>query len=138
EEARPYRAHDVGALTSSVRREIGRLLNTRRHGRAWAAGEGGEVTVLDYGLPDFSSLSAHSDDDRGLLAEAVAEAVAAFEPRLRGVRVRVEQERPEDRALLLRVEGRLVVGTVAEPVSFPLLMPRGGARAAEVHEDEPT
>lgn len=138
DEARPHRAHDVRALTDSVRREIGRLLNTRRHASPGRDGGGDGMTVLDYGIPDFSSLSPHSDDDRGRLAATIADAVAAFEPRLCGVRVRFEQERAVDRALLLRVEARLVVGMVAEPVSFPLLLSRAGAREAEAHEDQPT
>ena len=135
EEARPFRVHDVQALKVSVARELGRLLNTRRHG-ARPGGGGEEMTVLDYGVPDFSSLSAASGDDQRRLAETVAAAVAAFEPRLRGVCVRVERLRQEDHALLLRVEARLVVGTLAEPVSFPVLV-RGKSGEAFVDEDEP-
>lgn len=134
EEARPFRVHDVQALKVSVGRELGRMLNTRRHGRR---GEGGdEMTVLDYGVPDFSSLSAASGEDQRRLAETVAAAVAAFEPRLRDVRVRVERLRQEDHALLLRVEARLAVGTLAEPVSFPVLV-RAKSGEALLDEDEP-
>ena len=136
EEARPLRVHDVRALRLSVGRELGRLLNTRRHGRGGMDGGGEEMTVLDYGVPDFSALSAASGDDQKRLAETVAAAVAAFEPRLRDVRVHVERLRREDNALLLRVEARLVVGTLAEPVSFPVLM-RGKSGEALVDEDEP-
>jgi type VI secretion system lysozyme-like protein len=136
EEAQPFRVLDVRTLKESVRRELARLLNTRRH-----APRGGEpnadekMTVLDYGVPDFSSLSASSGDDQNRLAALVAAAITAFEPRLEGVRVHVERLRQEDRALLLRVEARLVVGTVAEPVSFPILV-RGKSGEAEVDEDE--
>lgn len=138
EEARPFRVLDVRALKESVRAELSRLLNTRRHrrGRGGAgAGGAGEMTVLDYGLPDFSSLSASSGDDQARLAAEVSAAVSAFEPRLRGVRVTVERLRQDDRALVLRVEARLGVGTVAEPVSFPVLV-RGKSGEAVVDEDE--
>jgi type VI secretion system protein ImpF len=135
EEAQPFRVLDVRALRESVRRELARLLNTRRHARPGAEAAGG-MTVLDYGLPDFSSLSAASGDDRKRLAAAVAAAVAAFEPRLRDVRVRVERAEREERALALRVEAVLSVGLVAEPVSFPVLV-RTKTGEAEVHEDEP-
>lgn len=134
EEAQPFRVHDVRALKESVRRELGRLLNTRRHVRT-GPGEDG-MTVLDYGLPDFSPLSASSGDDQNRLASEVAAAVAAFEPRLSGVRVRVERLHGEDRALLLRVEGHLAVGTLSEPVSFPVLV-RVKSGEALVDEDEP-
>ena len=134
EEAQPFRVHDVRALKESVRQELARLLNTRRHLRTEPGGGG--MTVLDYGLPDFSPLSASSGDDQNRLAAEVAAAVAAFEPRLSDVRVRVERLRGEDRALLLRVEGRLAVGTLAEPVSFPVLV-RAKSGEALVDEDEP-
>ena len=135
EEARPHRAHDEEALRASVRRELSLLLNTRRHTNLFREAGGEEATVLDYGVPDFSSLSASSSEDQRLLAETIKGAVAAFEPRLQGVSVRVERLRQEDRALLLRVEARLVIGTVAEPVSFPLLL-RGKLGRTEVCEDE--
>ena len=134
EEAQPFRVLDVRALKESVRRELARLLNTRRHRRPDREG-GGEMTVLDYGLPDFSSLSAASGDDQNRLAAAIAAAVAAFEPRLRDVRVRAERADREERALVLRVEATLAVGLVAEPVSFPVLV-RTKTGEAEVHEDE--
>jgi type VI secretion system protein ImpF len=134
EESQPFRVHDVRALKESVRRELGRLLNTRRHVRT-GSGEDG-MTVLDYGLPDFSPLSASSGDDQNRLASEVAAAVAAFEPRLSGVRVRVERLHGEDRALLLRVEGDLAVGALSEPVSFPVLV-RVKSGEALVDEDEP-
>jgi type VI secretion system protein ImpF len=135
EEAQPFRVNDVRALKESVRRELGRLLNTRRHARSGSgAGEDG-LTVLDYGLPDFSPLSASSGDDQNRLAAEVAAAIAAFEPRLSGVRVRVERLHGEDRALLLRVEGHLAVGSLSEPVSFPVLV-RVKSGEALVDEDE--
>ncbi len=136
EEAQPFRVHDVRALKESVRRELRRLLNTRRHARP-APGAGGDgMTVLDYGLPDFSPLSASSGDDQNRLAAEVAAAVAAFEPRLSGVRVRVERPGGEERALRLHIEGRLTAGRLSEPVSFPVLV-RVKSGEALVDEDEP-
>jgi type VI secretion system lysozyme-like protein len=134
-EARPFRVHEVEELKESVRRELSRLLNTRCSVPSHLLGAR-ERSVLDYGIPDFSSLSATSGDDQNRLASIVERTVAAFEPRLRGVRVRAESVRAEDRALVLRVEAALVVGTHAEPVSFPLLV-RTKTGEAEVSEDEP-
>ena len=134
EEARPFRVHEVDELKESVRRELARLLNTRCPVSSRLLGAR-ERSVLDYGVPDFSSLSALSGDDRNRLASMVEQTVAAFEPRLTGVRVRVESVRAEDRALLLSIEAALVVGTHAEPVSFPVLV-RSKTGEAEVGEDE--
>ncbi|PYS81579.1 MAG: type VI secretion system baseplate subunit TssE [Acidobacteria bacterium] len=139
-EARPFRVHEREELKESVRRELARLLNTRCSVPSHLLGSE-ERTVLDYGIPDFSALSALSGDDQNRLASIVAQTVAAFEPRLRDVRVRVERVRSDDRALVLRVEAALAVGTHAEPVSFPVLV-RTKTGETEVsenegHEDEP-
>src|ERR1051325_9804857 len=64
--APPFRVHDIAELKQSVARELARLLNTRA---AWPLSEreGREMSVLDYGLPDFSPLSALSGDDQARL-----------------------------------------------------------------------
>jgi type VI secretion system lysozyme-like protein len=121
EGARPFRVHETAALKESVRRELARLLNTRSTAPLDARG-GEEMSVLDYGVPDFSSLSALSGDDRNRLSAAVARVITAFEPRLRDVRVLVEGLRSNDRVLILRLDALLVVGEHSEPVSFPLLV----------------
>jgi type VI secretion system protein ImpF len=134
DEARPFRVHETEDLKESVRRELARLLNTRCSVSSRLLGAR-ERSVLDYGIPDFSSLSALSGDDQNRLAVVVEQTVAAFEPRLKGVRVSVESVRSEDRALVLRVEAALVVGTHAEPVSFPVLV-RSKTGDTEVGEEE--
>lgn len=132
EGARPFRVHELESLKESVRRELARLLNTRSSAGLDARGE---LSVLDYGLPDFSSLSALSGDDRSKLSALVAQAVAAFEPRLRDVRVTAEGLRSNDRALILRLDAMLVMGEHSEPVSFPLLAREGKVDLGE-HEAE--
>ena len=136
EEARPLRAHDRGGLKESVRRELRRLLNTRCN-LPLRLLDAAPRTVLDYGVPDFSSLSAHSGDDQKLIASVVASTVAAFEPRLREVRVTAERAPGEAHALRLQLEARLVVGTHAEPVSFSLYVhPKTGEAEAYEHQPE--
>lgn len=125
EGARPRRVHETPSLKESVRRELARLLNTRSTA---PIDGGGEMSVLDYGVPDFSPLSALSGDDRARLARAVARAIEAFEPRLRDVRVTPEGLRPDDRALILRLDALLVIGEYAEPVRFQMPVPAGPGR----------
>ncbi|HYY97116.1 MAG TPA: type VI secretion system baseplate subunit TssE, partial [Pyrinomonadaceae bacterium] len=120
------------SLKESVRRELARLLNTRSTAGLDARGE---MSVLDYGVPDFTALSALSGDDRLKLSAAVAQSIAAFEPRLRDVRVTAEGLRSNDRALILRLDAMLVVGEHSEPVSFPLLV-RVGSGEVLVSEEE--
>ena len=135
EEAQPLRVHDREELKESVRRELARLLNTRSSVPSHLLLGAQERTVLDYGIPDFSSLSAQSGDDQNRLARIIAQAITAFEPRLRDVQVLVERVRANDRALLLRINAVLAVGLFAEPVSFPVLV-RTKSGEAEVHEDD--
>ena len=135
EEAQPLRVHDREELKESVRRELARLLNTRSSVPSHLLLGAQERTVLDYGIPDFSSLSAQSGDDQNRLARIIAQAITAFEPRLRDVQVLVERVRANDRALLLRINAVLAVGLLAEPVSFPVLV-RTKSGEAEVHEDD--
>jgi type VI secretion system lysozyme-like protein len=134
EEARPFRVHETEELKVSVRRELSRLLNTRCSVPSHLVVER-ERSVLDYGIPDFSSLSALAGDDQNRLARIVAQTITAFEPRLTDVRVLVERVRANDRALLLRVDAMLTVGAHAEPISFPILV-RAKTGEMEVQEDE--
>ena len=121
-EARPFRAHDTRELRESVRDELSRLLNTRCHVPVLAL-SGAERGVTNYGLPDFSSLSALSGDDCNRLAALIASAVAAYEPRLGGVRVEARRaDAAHDRRVVVTIEAALVVGSVPEPVSFRVEM----------------
>ena len=116
-EPEPFRVHGLRELRESVRREVEQLLNTRCSLplRQLGAAERG---VLDYGLPDFSSLSASSGDDHSLLEEMIRTTVAFFEPRLREVSVTVAQNPRHEQGLVVTVAGVLVAGHVIEPVSF--------------------
>ena len=122
-EPRPFRSLNRRDLRESVRRELGRLLNTRcpipprflyRRRRS----------VVDYGAPDFSSFTPGSAKDRERLAFLLARTIQAFEPRLRGVQVEVEYVDKKYRSLHVRIDAVLVVGTIAEPVSFPAVIQR--------------
>lgn len=113
------RVLDQSALKESVRREIERLLNSRCPVSTELIGDD-ERTVVNYGIPDFSALSPRNSHDRKLLADIVTQTVNAFEPRLRGAQVIVERFEEDEHALIVRLEANLFVGTVNEPVSFPV------------------
>lgn len=118
-EAEPLRVLDRDDLLASVRREVGRLLNTRCT-LTLEELEGRERTVLEYGLPDFSHLHTRDPRAHEALAEHIRATVAAYEPRLRQVRIAVEPLRNSQRELLARVDALLVIGDVTEAVSFPV------------------
>jgi type VI secretion system protein ImpF len=155
-EERPLRILDREQLRASIQRELGRLLNTRCSLPLHGLGEV-ERSVVNYGIPDFSSLSPHNPDDQALIASIIGQTVTAFEPRLRQVRVEVGPISDHESAALTGThcehdmfdraeprsggEGRLWISIEAlmgtdvfnEPVSFPVsLNSKNGA--AEVHD----
>jgi type VI secretion system lysozyme-like protein len=127
EEAQPRRVLTRERLIESILGELSRVLNTRCS-MTMAGLEGEERTVMNYGLPDFTTLNPTSEGDRQRLARLIVEAVRAFEPRLRNPLVDVKADPVNGRVLRVRVDGMLEMEHLSEPVSFPLVIEeRGGA-----------
>ena len=120
-EAQPFRIYGVAALRASVARELMRLLNTRCPRPEGPADEM-DRTILDYGIPDFSHIAAGSDTDTHKLARILEQAIATYEPRLRQVRIAIEPSKTSKTTATGSIEAMLVVGSVNEPVSFPLAL----------------
>lgn len=120
-EQQPLRTLDVESLRESVRRELSRLLNTRcppveREGALQ------QRTTVNYGIPDFSPLSASNAGDMAKLAAGVEAAIQAFEPRLNSPRVTMRQVQGSPSRAEGVIQGHLVIETVKEPVSFQLAL----------------
>lgn len=112
----PPRVLDRAGLQASILEGIAQLFNTRRPGgvpTGW---------VLDYGVPDFGGLSAASGPDRERYAVALSAAIAAYEPRLLDARIRLEPVPGDPLRLSGHLSGDLLVGSIREPVVFPLLL----------------
>ena len=120
---------DAPALRESVRQDLLRLLNTRATLRGVIL-QLAEGTVLDYGLPDLSSLTPASDEDRNLLARSVAARISAHEPRLRNVRVVITPHPTSPRSVQGAIMASLLIGQVYEPVTFHISMELGGKAPA--------
>jgi type VI secretion system lysozyme-like protein len=129
---RPFRILNREQLKASVRRELERLLNTRCSLPLHGFGEV-ERSVVNYGIPDFSSLSAQNADDHALIASIVGQTITAFEPRLRQVRVEVQPIEDEERSLWLTIDAVMEIDLFNEPVSFPVLL-NSKSGDAEVHD----
>lgn len=134
EHEQPLRILDQKQLKASVRRELERLLNTRCSIPLHQLGEE-ERSVVNYGIPDFSSLSPHNDNDHALIATIIGQTIAAFEPRLRQVRVEVGPASGAESALWLNINAELSVGLFAEPVSFPVIL-NSKSGTAEMHDSQ--
>ena len=117
----PLRTMTKQELYDSVNRELGRLLNTRCpltiEGR-----QDRERSVIDYGVPDFSSFTPQSIDDQKQLSLYIKDTVETYEPRLKNVRVHVNEYKKNRKALMINIEGILTVESIREPVSFPMVL----------------
>ena len=118
----PYRTRSasVRGLKAALRRDLEWLLNTRRN--PYAAPESmAELSqsLYNYGLPDFSAMSANSPKDRQQLLTEIERTVALFEPRLANVRViLVEGSGIGTRAVRFQIEGSLQMDPSPEHISF--------------------
>jgi type VI secretion system protein ImpF len=124
-EVRPLTTLDRQALKNSIRKELGRLLNTRC---PIPLAPATERTVVNYGIPDFSSLSPNSTDHRTRLESWIRAAIEAYEPRLLDVRVTVDPPAPSARSLNARIDGKLQLESIREPVAFSVVMKRDTPR----------
>ena len=130
-ELRSMRTLDRRGLKESVRRELEQLFNTRCPVPAHRL-EVRARSVIDYGIPDFSTFSARKYEDRQRLAEVLRHAIEAYEPRLAQVHVFVEPMAGDDFTLVAHIDAVMVVENTPEPVSFTTtLQTKEGS--AEVH-----
>lgn len=116
------RGFDRQALSESVREELLRLLNTRRAPRSRLK----QMTVIDYGIVDWSGLYADRSEDRLKLAREIRLAIAHFEPRLQLAEVDVQPLDGSRHALRVRISGHLRSGgSEIWPVAFVMDMADG-------------
>ncbi len=90
---------DMDALVESVRRHLGRLLNSR---------QGMSEAAPDYGLPAMSDLVAGRDQYVQMVQDAIRTTIERYEPRLRRVRVTQQAEESKPQTLMFRVDAVLV------------------------------
>ena len=95
------RPRRTGRTMTEIKQDVARslmwLLNTRIHvPAAWNRFEEARASVLTYGVPDFSTSSWSSREDREELARAFQSAIRKFEPRLVSRTVDVEVHESDD------------------------------------------
>lgn len=111
------RTLDRRGVRESVRRELEQLFNTRCPIPAHRLGSRPR-TVIDYGIPDFSTFSARDLNDRARLAIILRKAVEDYEPRLANVKVDIDAIVGDDFRLNGAIHADLVIDGVPEPVLF--------------------
>jgi type VI secretion system protein ImpF len=85
-------------------------------------------SVANYGLPDFTSFSAKSPSERNRVRRTLETAISIFEPRLIDVIVNIEPMRDGERVLRFRVDARLKIDPVPEPITFDTVLQLGSGQ----------
>ena len=118
------RTKNLRSLEKSVARDLEALLNSRQETLQELPSEFKEVSrsLLTYGLPDFTSFSLLTQEDRLRIRRSVEDAINRFEPRLLRVRVALEAPREHDRGLRFRIDAFLRVDPSPEPVTFDAVL----------------
>ncbi len=110
---------DTDGVEASVVRELRRLLNSRSR-IPLSVFTDTELTVLDYGIPDYGAHSAQSEADRRRVAAAVRHAIEAFEPRLSDVDVSLIDGATGKTIALFCIEATLQVAHAVRRINFTL------------------
>ena len=124
-EAPKSRSTSLQELRQSVRRDMEWLLNSRCFLDADGLEEAPR-SVAFYGLPDFTGVSANSLLEQTHLINCIETAIRNFEPRFLDVKVMLEPPNNFDRQLRFRIEARLDVDPVPEPIAFDSVLQLGG------------
>jgi len=120
----PTRSQSVRQLKSALRRDLEWLLNTRRTPDA-AGREFRELeqSLYNYGVPDLTMINRESTHDRNRLAQAIEQTVAAFEPRLKRIKIRqLEAAAGTQHILRFQIEGFLDMDPAPELISFDTVL----------------
>lgn len=87
-------------------------------------------SMLAYGLPDFTNFSVKSTGDQHELTLALEAALKRFEPRLEDIVVSVVNASVLERAFRFKIEARLRIDPVPEPISFDTTLQLGSGNFA--------
>lgn len=123
-EAEPLRRVDRRRLQESVRAELARLLSSRRAEQPYLP----ELSVIDYGVADWSALHPERAEDRQQLAREIRQAIRSFEPRLAAPRVSVDTVPGRGLLLSVRIDGELQAEGSRWPAAFVAELDPSGAR----------
>jgi len=113
-----HRIHRV--LRESIRRDLENLFNTRYCCVSPPeAYKNLDDSVLNFGLPDLSTINMSSYDNRNDFCRKIEKTVLKFEPRITTVRVKTDAVIDnEDPTIRFRVEATLHVNPLQELIIF--------------------
>lgn len=111
---------DIKQVRQSVRRDLENLLNSKVQWHVWPDSYSElDKSLLNYGLPDFSSMAMDSLDGRQALCKRIEYTIRLFEPRFVDVSISlIDEEQPLDRVLRVRIEALLYADPYPETITF--------------------
>lgn len=117
------RTQSTRFFRDAVKRDLEWLLNTRQPPLPELAGyPGARASVINYGLPDISSLGLSNASDHRTLRIAIEGCLRNYEPRLMDVRVTLEGSDTVDRRLRFHIEGNMKLDPAPEEISFDTVL----------------
>ena len=123
-EASSQRGCSLADYKASIVRDLEVLVNTRQ---SLVANElegfvnlGG--TILDYGMPDFTSRSVLDPQDRLLIQRQLEKAITVGDRRFRSVKVQLLAQQTGQRMLTFRVDAVLRLQDITRQVSFDAVL----------------
>lgn len=117
------RSQSVRYFKEALRRDLEWLLNSRQPPMPQLAGyPGARASVINYGLPDITSLGLLSASDHKSLRQAIEVCIRNFEPRLTDVHVTLESSDTVDRRLRFHIEGNMKLDPAPEEISFDTVL----------------
>ena len=126
----PSRSKALRQVKQALRRDLEWLLNTRRVLEVPEELPFVSDSILAYGLPDFTNLSVKNAEDQHDLTRALEATLKRFEPRLEDVVVTVANASVLERAFRFKIEARLRIDPVPEPISFDTTLQLGSGNFA--------
>jgi len=134
-EAAKSRSKSLRDLKQSVRRDLEWLLNTRCYPENVDENlEEVLKSVVFFGLPDFTAVSAKSHIEQKRLTQALTAAIKNFEPRFTDLKVTLEPISDIDRLLKFRIEANLDIEPTPEPIVFDTVLHLGSGGFAVVEK----
>ena len=123
-ESSSQRLCSLADYKASIVRDLEILVNTRQ---SLVAGElegfaNLSGTILDYGMPDFTSRSVLDPQDRLLIQRQLEKAISVGDRRFRSVKVQLLAQQTGQRMLTFRVDAVLRLQDISRQVSFDAVL----------------
>ena len=111
-------------LKNAVGRDLENLLNTRWRCVNWPPNlDELEVSLVNYGIPDFTGTNMSLPSERQELCRLIEEVIRRYEPRFKSVKVLLRENRDDfDRTLRFRIDAVLYAEPAPEPVVFDSML----------------